>query len=254
VFSLEPARTPYDLHFRVLGIPARIHPGFWLVSFILGYQGAQAKPLYVLIYIGVVYFSILVHELGHALMMRRYGYSPRIVLYHMGGLAIPDEGFSMGFSRPRRDTWPSILILLAGPGAGFLLAAWTALLLMLAGGSYTLVAPTMERPLFWVAELPDKTPDAVRELVDYLFFINIFWGLVNLVPVLPLDGGQIARELLTYRDKYNGTVQAVQLSIAVGIVMAVLLWVGLKEPFAAIMFALLAISNYLLLQQLGRNW
>jgi uncharacterized membrane protein YgaE (UPF0421/DUF939 family) len=46
----------------------------------------------------------------------------------------------------------------------------------------------------------------------------------------------------------------VQLSIAVGIVMAVLLWVGLKEPFAAIMFALLAISNYLLLQQLGRNW
>lgn len=254
MFSLEPGRTPYDLQFGLFGIPVRIHPGFWLVAFILGYQPGQ-KPVGLLIWVGAIFFSILVHELGHALLMQRFGYAPRIALYYMGGLAIPDEGYSTGFARRRRDTWTSILISLAGPGAGFLLAAWTVLLLVVAGGKFWLLLPTMETLAgFWHVVFPENTPEGVRMLVLDLLYINIFWGLVNLIPVLPLDGGQVARDLLVHRDRHQGLIHALQLSIAVGAVTAIGLWVGLGNERAAIMFALLAASNYLTLQQLGRNW
>lgn len=257
MFSLEPQRTAWDLHFRVFGIPTRIHPAFWLVAFILGFNGSNGgkNPLPVLIFIGVLFVSILIHELGHALLMRRYGFSPRIVLYHMGGLAIPDEGFSMGFERrrTRRDTWSSILTLFAGPGAGFLFAAVVIVMIFVGGGKFWVNPSLLPQIPFGFTPGPNW-PDAVRYLVRDLLFVNIFWGLVNLIPVFPLDGGQIAREVLTYRDKYNGLTQTLQLSIGVGIVVAAFFWVVLGQQYAAIMFALLAVNSYLMLQQLGRYY
>lgn len=253
MFSLEPQRTQFDLHFPIFGIPTRIHPGFWLVSFLLGFSVTDqgTKPLPLLIYIAVIFVSILVHELGHALVMRRFGFSPRIVLYHLGGLAITDQGFAGGFEkrRGRRDTWESILISLAGPGAGFLLAAVVVLVVFASRGRIGF-DPT-HFPQFWTITLPARTSEHVYDLVHYLLFVNIFWGLVNLAPVFPLDGGQIARELLTQRDRYNGLTHALQLSIGVGIALAAVFFIG-GERYAAIMFALLAVSNYLMLQQLGR--
>ena len=79
-----------------------------------------------LIFAIVVFVSILVHELGHALAFRRYGTASRIVLYHFGGLAIPEESpwgesqWRLSDDRPERN---EIVISLAGPVAGFLLAA-----------------------------------------------------------------------------------------------------------------------------------
>jgi Zn-dependent protease len=254
VFSLEPGRTQFDLHLNVLGIQTRIHPGFWLMSFILGFSaaGQPPKPLPVLIYIAVVFVSILVHELGHALLMRRFGFTPHIVLYHLGGLAIPEKSFS-GFEprRGRRDTSEAILISLAGPAAGFLLAGATILVIFLAGGSFQPDFSRWTQP--WDFSVPGvKAYDPWWYLITFMLFVNIFWGLVNLVPVFPLDGGQVAREILTHRDRYNGLAHTLQLSIGVGIVVAVFFLLIAQERYAAMMFGLLAISNYLMLQQLGR--
>jgi Zn-dependent protease len=263
VFSLEPGRTQFDLHLKVLGIPTRIHPGFWLMSFILGFSaaGQPPKPLPVLIYIAVVFVSIIVHELGHALLMRRFGFTPHIVLYHLGGLAIPEKSFS-GFEprRGRRDTSEAILISLAGPAAGFLLAGATILVIFLAGGSIKPDFSSLTQP--WHFSVPGVEQPELGEsikgahlwwyLITFMLFVNIFWGLVNLVPVFPLDGGQVAREVLTHRDRYNGMVHTLQLSIGVGIVVAVFFLLIAQERYAAMMFGLLAISNYLMLQQLGR--
>lgn len=254
MFSLEPQRTQFDLHFPIFGIPTRIHPGFWIVSFLLGFgvTAQGTKPLPLLIYIAVIFVSILVHELGHALVMRRFGFSPRIVLYHLGGLAITDQGFSGGFEkrRGRRDTWESILISLAGPGAGFLLAGVVVLVIFATGGSIQPDFSSWAEP--WKFQVPGvKHLDPWWYLITFLLFVNIFWGLVNLAPVFPLDGGQIARELLMQRDRYNGLTHALQLSIGVGIALAAVFFIG-GERYAAIMFALLAVSNYLMLQQMGR--
>ncbi len=258
VFSLEPARTNYDLHFRAFGIPVRISPWFWLAAFILGYLSAGAsQPIAVLIFMAVMFVSILVHELGHALLMRKFGYDPHIVLYHFGGLAIREQrrypgGFSGDFApRSRRnESRESILISLAGPAAGFLLAAATVMLVFAAQGRVEFV---FRFPDFWAVDLREETPAAIYYLVSFLLFINIFWGLMNLLPIFPLDGGQVARELLSTRDPHTGLVQTLQLSIGVAIVVALFLFFSPgSDNFGAMMFGGLAISNYLMLQQVGR--
>jgi hypothetical protein len=96
MFLAEPPQTQYDLHFRVAGIPVRVHPLFWLVGVILGLRGADTEApgnagIDLLIWVGVLFFSILIHELGHAVTMQRFGQAARIVLYMMGGLATPDK-------------------------------------------------------------------------------------------------------------------------------------------------------------------
>ena len=110
----EPDRTPYDLRFRFLGFPVRVHPWFWIATLLLNGDGLlRLGPEYLLIWIVVVFVSILVHELGHALAFRRFGADADIVLYAFGGLAIPTNSIA---GRGRR-----ILVSLAGPIAGFVL-------------------------------------------------------------------------------------------------------------------------------------
>ena len=81
---LGTSTTPYDLRFRFLDIPVRIHPLFWLMSAVLGFQENNIPA--VLIWIGCVLVSILVHEYGHGLMAKHFHGSPSIVLYGLGGL------------------------------------------------------------------------------------------------------------------------------------------------------------------------
>src|SRR5438445_9974400 len=106
------APTPFDLRFSLFGIPVRVHPFFWLFSVIMGWD--PRNPNRVLIWVACVFVSILVHELGHALTARSYGWPPHIVLHTFGGYASfqPTHGYTTG---------RAILILLAGPGAGFIL-------------------------------------------------------------------------------------------------------------------------------------
>ena len=88
----EPQRTEYDWNFQIFGIPCRVHPFFWLLAVMLGIRGNSSQGI--LIWVSVVFVSILVHELGHAFTIRYFGWSPRVVLHSFGGLAIYDPSFS----------------------------------------------------------------------------------------------------------------------------------------------------------------
>ncbi|MEM1305575.1 MAG: M50 family metallopeptidase, partial [Planctomycetota bacterium] len=116
----DPTPTSYDVNFRVLGFPVRVHPLFWVVALLLSQGATGGLPVLVLIWVVVMFVSILVHELGHAVLQQWFGGRPRIVLYGMGGLAI-----SQG---PPVSAWRQVAIALAGPLAGFLLAGvvWLA--------------------------------------------------------------------------------------------------------------------------------
>src|SRR6187401_1848277 len=116
MFLGEPAPTQADLHFQLFGFPVRVHPYFWVVSVLMGLGPGKADPMDVLVWVAVVFVSILLHEMGHASVQRYYGGHPWITLYSFGRLASCSDG-------PRSPGW-RILILLAGPGAGFLLAAF----------------------------------------------------------------------------------------------------------------------------------
>jgi membrane-associated protease RseP (regulator of RpoE activity) len=266
LFASEPPQTRYDLHFRVAGIPVRVHPLFWLIPVVLGAQGGDAAEL--LIWVGVVFVSILVHELGHAFTMQYFGQSARVVLYVMGGLAIPDASpwssslpWSSGPSRRSQGTWSQILISAAGPGAGFLLAGIVLGLVVAAGGSVVIETLFEVIPLPWAAA-PQTANIYVRKLIASLLSVNIFWGLMNLLPIYPLDGGQISRELFVSHDPRDGVVKSLWLSVVAATVVA-LAGLALSQTeadhrngiFLALLFGSLAFSNYQMLQHLGgRRW
>ena len=129
---LEPQETAYDWHFQIAGIPVRVHPGFWLLALMLFARAGMSELL-----VGTlaVLVSLLVHELGHALTMQYFGERARVVLYMMGGLAIPESSvWNLGNQRGKRGAWAQVLISAAGPGAGFLLAGAVLVLVLVGGG------------------------------------------------------------------------------------------------------------------------
>ena len=180
----EPSPSPYDLHFTLLGFPVRIHLWFWFSALALGYS--LGDPIYVAMWVVAMLLCILLHELGHALVMRAYGFRASIVLYAMGGLAIPRPGRS-DVRRP--GPWGDMLIAFAGPASGFILAAVLALGLHYLGGYPLRIFHSSWRDVVPIVILPNFH---LTLFLDFVLEITVMWGLVNLLPIYPLDGGHIA--------------------------------------------------------------
>ncbi len=236
VFLEDPPQTQFDLNFSVLGIPVRVHPLFWLTSLVLGING-NPEPGAMMIWVGVVFVSVLVHELGHALTAQRFGFRPWITLYSFGGLA--------SYSSSRSKPGEQILILLAGPGAGFLLAAVVMALLVASGGSIYFLGRRIGS-----GTLLFQTNPQLDTLVYNLLYVNIFWGIINLFPVYPLDGGQISRTLFMKYNPWQGVRQSILLSVITGAALAgyALLIKKPSDFYLAFMFGYLAYLSYASLQ------
>ncbi len=132
-----PPETPYDLRFPFFGFQARISWTFWIAALVLGYDsssfvdmifGPQSPGRIAMLAIWMVCMalSILIHELGHTLAFRWYGIDSSIVLYYMGGLAIPQGRSFAGRGRYRDENLQNLVIAAAGPA----LQMATALLLV----------------------------------------------------------------------------------------------------------------------------
>ena len=245
----EPERTPYDLRFRVLGFPVRVHPWFWIATLLMNGDGLlRVGPEYLLLWVAVVFVSILVHELGHALAYRWFGADADIILYAFGGLAV---GTRVIAGRGRR-----ILISLAGPVAGFVLCG-------LVYGSNLAVEWGMSP----AGAAPNGTE--LRFLYRQLVWVNLIWGLFNLLPVFPLDGGQVSRELCGLKWGTRGKRISLQISFGTALAMVAYAlfceidtgqfgnrvtddfpwWVPRGSVFMAILFGFLAYESYRLLQR-----
>ena len=85
-----PSPTPYDLKFRLLGIPVRVNPFFWALAAFLGWNSESGLVFLnrILVWIACVFISILVHEFGHVFAGRLFGRESNIILYSFGGLAV----------------------------------------------------------------------------------------------------------------------------------------------------------------------
>ena len=147
------------IQFSLFGIPVRIELWFFVIP-LLALQSRDARGA--LIWTVLVFTGVMLHELGHALAMRSYGLSPSITLHAMGGLTHFPAGARV---TPKQN----FFITLAGPGAGLGLG-----FAVLAFKHFVVVTN---------ADLALALADAV--------WINIGWSIVNLLPVLPWDGGLI---------------------------------------------------------------
>lgn len=181
--------TPLDLKFRVGPFPVRVSPWFWLVIALFGsvyLTHPNYGPLFLLLWVGCAFVSVLIHELGHAVAYRWYGSESAILLYGFGGLAV-------GY--PPSSPAKRIVIALAGPFAQFALAG------IVFGTAY-------------LTKWPGANLYATKTF-DFLMLINIIWAVINLLPVLPLDGGNVCREVLALARARNPDAGAAAVSVAV---------------------------------------
>ena len=269
----DPTHSPYDLNFRVGHTPVRVHPTFWLFSIVLGGHYLNLGVEFLLVWIAVEFISILVHELGHVWMGHAFGSHGHIVLYGFGGLAI---GSNALYSRIQR-----ILVSLAGPFAGFGLLAVVLTIVATANpqrlpaffevaklylgiplGSFGADRETVMEAF---AILRGMTDVPLRDVaVSQLIFINLLWGLMNLLPVWPLDGGQVSRDVCRGFMEGQGVRVSLIISAAVGGIVAVnavlaeqgrsfIPYFPLQGWWAAILFGLLALQSIMLLQSMNQQ-
>lgn len=236
----EPPPSQGDLHFSLLGFPVRIHPMFWLSAILL--SNLQMKPIFVILWVVAMIVCILLHELGHAVVMQAYGYRPSIVLYSFGGLAIPHPGRN-GVRRP--GPWGDMLIAFAGPASGFLLAAVLALGLHYLGGYRVAIFEPTWRDVVPQVTVPNHFLDV---FIYFVLQISVMWGLLNLLPIYPLDGGQIVQQIFVMTHPQDAIRQSLILSVIVGGMMAVIAFVQWHSFFLPVLFLWLTYSNYTALQ------
>jgi Zn-dependent protease len=174
------------VQFRLGSIPVRIRGPFLFMAVVLGAR--LERPDLIAIWVAVVFVSVLVHEMGHAVIGRAFGLVPQIELHGMGGTTSWVEGRDVGHAR-------AMAISFAGPFAGFLLAGAMLLLTRLGVNPASLHA---------------------RVALAFLWQVNLYWGIFNLAPMLPLDGGNVMRSGLHLATKGRGEKPARVVSIAIG--------------------------------------
>ena len=210
------------------------------------YASNPGQGMLLLIWISAVFVSILIHELGHALAFRRCGIGSYVVLYHFGGLAVPNSSSSfMGTSR-RLEPRQQIFISAAGPGMQLVLAGVIILLVKASGYAVPTYVPYISDWLhFSEGEKIGSMP--LYAVIDSLLWPSIFWALLNLLPIYPLDGGQISRELFTLYSGGEGVRNSLMLSIFAAGGVAVYGFAN-EQTFLGLMFGMLAFSSFQILQ------
>ena len=199
------------LQFSVAGIPTRVEPLFFVVMGMFGFAGGRTGWL-VLEWLVVAGVSILVHEMGHAVAFRRFGARPEIVLHGFGGAT------TAAAQPPLR----SIVVSAAGPVTGFVVGL-AAFLVARA------VTPTESQ--------------LVEAIVVDLVFVNIAWGVFNLLPILPLDGGNIVASFFehTTGDTTRRKARIVSVAVAAAVGVAGLAY---GQPYVTLLAALFGSQNF----------
>lgn len=263
MFMQQPGESPYDLRFNFAGFQTRISWTFWVMAVVLGYDLARlvdsvfvgvspgVLPLLV-IWAVCILVSILVHELGHTVAFRWYGIESSILLYHFGGLAIPSGARIGGRSFDRLSSKEDLIIAAAGPA--FQICSAILLTFLVAAFGYRVdMLAWLPGPLADLAgRIEGKTIDsaATFALVNFYVMPSIFWGLLNLLPVLPLDGGRIAQALIMING--GELHQARYLSVIISVFVALYAFQS-DQMFLGIFFIWMGIDNYQAINP-GSNW
>ena len=217
------------LRFRLLGFPVRIDLSFWLIAALLGLTRLQVPEIGIwlaLTWVVVVLLSILLHELGHAVAFRAFGVPSDITLHAMGGATAPH---GHGALPPARD----FVVSVAGPLTGLAL-----------GGVVLAVRAAVDPPSTLAGVVGAQ---ALEDLV----FTNVWWSVLNLLPILPLDGGRSMAAVLRAVRPRDWARPAYLVSVVVGV--AGIAWALLAQRlFVAFLALFFTTSNWTSFQQSRR--
>jgi Zn-dependent protease len=222
----------------MLDTNVRVHPSFWIVMALLGWGFFNRLGFsYLLLWVLCCFLSVLLHEFGHIMMGRCFGRKGHIVLFSFGGLAIGIDVWKH---------WQRILVSFAGPAIQLVLLGVIVLIQMSLHpeeqGLEEIAAPIAMKPL--------------DIMLGMLFWINLVWPVFNLLPIWPLDGGQIAREVCQMIWRQSGLSYSLLLSGVVAGVLALHCLMGEQGKrlipflpvfggiFTAIFLAMFAIQSF----------
>ena len=208
--------------FRVLDIP--VHVSIWhVLTLLFFFQSAFRQGLeFGLAMLVAASLSVFLHEMGHALTSRWFRLQPAVVLTGFGGFTAHQPA-----KRPRDE----FLIVAAGPAMNFALAAAVLGLAVAAG----------YEPGTFAANLSSE-----------VIVLNVFWGIYNLLPIMPLDGGQLLRVVLRrlVKRQLDADRWTHRTGLVVGILTAVTLVTRFGSIFGAVLLGLAAFENWRALQSL----
>ncbi len=177
----------------------------------------------------ILFISVLLHELSHSIVAKRYGYKVRqIILFVFGGVSdIQDE--------PREEYKKEFKIAIVGPISSFALAGlFAAIWFVLVQTGITGIGQTDDASLFSLPSPQQQQEQAQRPLSSmisdqevaltiaqgitrYGIIVNILLGGFNLLPAFPLDGGRVLRAgLMRWRGNYHEATK-VAIKVSVGI-------------------------------------
>ena len=185
---------------KIFGIRFRIHATFFLLLFfvfvsVVGQFGINRAILATLL-ICAVFVCVLIHEVGHSLIARRFGKETKsITLLPIGGVATIEE-------MPEKPI-QEIAMAIVGP---FINLAIAGILYMFVGQ--------------WTgAGASNLYPDSVKSFFAGLIGINVMLAVFNMIPAFPMDGGRVLRGILAVKMDY---VKATSAAVFVGQALAVL--------------------------------
>lgn len=193
-------------------IPIHISPYFWLVIGLLGWLNS-GSVLGTVIWSIVILISVILHEYGHAITALAFGQRTEINLVGLGGLT-KREG-------PKLKRWKEFLIVLNGPLAGLL---------------------TFLAVYYWLGTIGEKRT-ILRYALEVAVNVNLFWTLMNLLPVFPLDGGQLMRIFFEGIFGLKGLKFAFLLSTFIGGLIGLLFFFNQQVIMGALFF-MLAFESY----------
>lgn len=200
------------------GVPITI--SFWYLI-IVAWNGLRSGPEVGVLWFMVLTISLLVHEFGHAMFAKRYRLNPSVRLELWGGSCAHDRADSDA---------EDAMILIAGPAAGMLLG------LMFWGIRWALLHFSVEAYL--------SSPVIILGL-EFMIYVNVFWTVINLLPIWPLDGGRLFR-LAALR--FTTPLKAERITHSIGIALSVgligyALTIGFSR-FAIVLGAVVAWMNF----------
>jgi Zn-dependent protease len=193
-------------------IPIHISPFFWFLILLIGWLNSGTL-LGTAIWSAVILVSVVIHEYGHALTALLFGQTAEISLVGLGGLT-KRQG-------PKLDRWKEFFIVLNGPLAGFAV--------------YFLA-------YFFLESLSNPKP-VLYYALNVAVNVNLFWTLLNLLPVMPLDGGHLLRIILEGIFGVSGLKAALVISILLGGLIGVYFFID-QQLFIGALFFLLAFESY----------
>jgi Zn-dependent protease len=234
--------------FHLFGTEVRVKFWFWFAILLFG---GDMDTRTALVWVAVCFVSILLHEFGHIIAYRLFGTDGYAVLYAFGGLAVPDQEV--------QGTLARFVVSMAGPIAGFCLAAVVAGVATAAGVH---IQFAWHHYLPSISAWPEVNPANVARfqsnylwyvLLNDLLYVNFFWGLFNLLPVFPLDGGRASGAIFERRDPHNGMRTAYLVS-AITAGLLVLVGVYAQSLYLILLFGVLAASSAQQFESIRRKY